>query len=80
MSYLRKVISMKQKMNKEKWQAYQEKVAASMEKMRRHPFSVEQAIEQQRRMDEAAGRKNPYLGMSFDEVRKARLGLKTSNQ
>ena len=67
-------------MNKEKWQAYQEKVAASMEKMRQKPTSVEQAIEQQRRMDKAAGRETPYLGMSFNEIRDIKRGLMTSNQ
>ena len=67
-------------MNIEKWKAYQEKVRQSMEQMRQTPFSLEQAIEQQRRLDKAAGQTNPFLGMSFKEEREIRMRLKNLNQ
>ena len=34
----------------------------------------EEVMEQQRRLDKAAGRNNPYLGLSFSELKKIRKG------
>lgn len=38
--------------------------------------TVEYAIAQQKRLDTAAGRENPYLGMSFNELKKTMSGSK----
>ena len=37
-------------------------------------------IEQQRRLDKAAGRENPYLGMTFAEIRKIHQSGKNVKQ
>ena len=66
-------------MDEEKWYAYQEQIRKSME---HSPVRVtpEQAIENQRRLDEIAGRKNPFLGMSYNQVREIKRKRNTGNK
>ena len=40
--------------------------------------SSAQAVEQQRRLDESLGIKNPYLGMSWNELKSLGHGFRTS--
>ncbi len=34
------------------------------------PVTLQKAVEQQKRLDESLGIKNPYLGMSFSDLKK----------
>lgn len=56
-------------MDKEKWAEYQRAAMKSQRLMEQKPFTREQALEQQRRLDKAAGRSNLYLGLSFNELK-----------
>ena len=57
-------------MNKEKLAEYQKAAMESQRLMMQKPYTREEALEQQRRLDKAAGRSNPYLGLSFNELKK----------
>lgn len=56
-------------MDKEKWAEYQKAAMQSRRSMMRS-HTREEVMEQQRTLDKAAGRNNPYLGLSFSELKK----------
>lgn len=57
------------------WTNYTEAIRLSKPLWNR-PVTPQEAIAQQKRLDESQGINNPYLGMSFDELKVLGHGLR----
>ena len=57
------------------WIDYTEAIRLS-KKQWNLPVTSTEAVEQQRRLDESVGIRNPYLGMSFKELKALGHGLR----
>lgn len=57
------------------WLDYTEAIRSSKTQWNQ-PVTPQEAVEQQRRLDESVGISNPYLGMSFSELKNLGHGLR----
>lgn len=57
------------------WTDYTEAIRSSKTQWNQ-PVTSQEAVEQQKRLDASVGINNPYLGMSFSELRNLGRGLR----
>ena len=57
------------------WTDYTAEIRSSRA-LRNQPVTSQEAIAQQRRLDQSQGIENPYLGMSFSELKALGHGLR----
>ena len=62
-------------MNSKNWNDYLEAIHASKPRWNR-PITLEEVIQRQRKLNQSLGIENPYLGMSFSNLKALGHGLR----